>query len=170
MSGSMSAQGLALLAALAAPVHAADPEPARFSLEDVDFMPDCHPNAALLRLFSVFVPRRQTDPANATPLVDEALYDAVSGEATLVLWLDNPAQWHGLHLVGVRYQHGIERGPMNYTLVFADRPERVRAVWNARGWQLPPPGETRDVAGLENYVSIGIHPEEEQTAVTCFRD
>lgn len=170
MSVPLFARGLALLAAaaLAAPSPAAEPGP--FSLQDVDFTADCHANAALLRLFSVFVPRRQTAPETATPSVDEALYNAVSGEATLVMWLDNPASWHGLHLVGVRYQHGIERGPINYTLVFSERPERVRAVWNARGWQLPPPGETRDIPGLERYASIGIHPEEELTAVTCFRD
>ena len=87
------------------------------------------------------------------------------------LMFDDPAPWHGLHLKSIDLYFGIERGPVNYSLVFDDPPERVREVWNGRGWHLPAVNDTRDVEGLEGYASIGVQADEGDFAtVTCFRD
>ena len=87
-----------------------------------------------------------------------------------MLQIDREVAWHGLRLVEVRHFRGIERGPANFTLVFAESPERVRAVWNARGWRLPAVGETRAVEGLEGYAAIGVEADGALSTVTCYRD
>ena len=143
---------------------------APFAFEDVDFTADCAPNAGLERLLTVLGPGYGSPEDAASWAYDEALYNAVSGHASLVLHLDGAKEWHGLELREVRVLHGIERGPVNYTLAFADSPERVRAVWNARGWRLPAVGETRDVEGLEGYAVIGVEADGELATVTCYRD
>lgn len=149
---------------LAASIPAAGQEP--FPFEEIDFTPDCAPNVAFNRLLSVFVPSHDdSGSVSGTPI-----YELVSGDVSQVLWLDRAAAWHGLGLVGVRFDHGIERGPANFTLVFAEEPERVRTVWNARGWSLPPVGQTRDVEDLEGYASIGVEADGEGATVTCYRD
>ena len=154
-------------AAVVPAARAAD-RPLPFSIADVDFACDCSPNAALGRLMTMFVPSAPRDDADWT--FDAPLYNAVSGDVSQVLRLDIDAAWHGLRLVEVRFDHGIERGPVNYRLGFADDPERVREVWNARGWHLPPVGELRDVAGLEGYASVGVEADGELATVTCYRD
>ena len=159
---------LLALAALPAAPALAQAEPAAFAMGDVGFTADCGPNAGLARLFTLFVPQPPTDDREWS--FDEPLYNAVSGNASQTLYLDDPGDWHGLKLVEVRFFHGIERGPVNYTLAFADQPERVRAVWNARGWKLPPVGELRDVEGLEGYAYIGVEADGELATVTCYRD
>jgi hypothetical protein len=155
----------ALALVLAAPPAAARDLPA-FSFEDVDFVRQCEPNPALGRLFALFVPSFDDDDA----VFDVPVFNAVSGDVSQVLRLDGPAAWHGLQLIEVRFNHGVERGPVNYTLAFADDPERVRAVWNARGWHLPPVGETREVEGLEGYASVGVEADGGLATVTCYRD
>jgi len=159
-------RGLVGIAALAlaagSPVAGQGP----FPFEDVDFTADCAPNAAFDRLLTVFVPRYDDDAAPP----DVSVYEIVSGDVSQVLRLDAAAPWHGLELLEVRFHHGIERGPANYTLAFADEPERVRAVWNARGWNLPPVGETREVEGLEGYAFVGVETDGELATVTCYRD
>jgi len=137
---------------------------AAFSFEEVDFVRQCEPNPALGRLFALFVP--SYDDA----VFDEPVFNAVSGDVSQVLRLDDPAAWHGLQLLEVRFNHGVERGPVNYTLAFADSPERVREVWNARGWNLPPVGETREVEGLEGYAYVGVEADDGLATVTCYRD
>jgi hypothetical protein len=158
---------LAAIAALAFPA-AAQAQPAPFVLADVGFTPDCNPNPALGRLFTLFVPRPPADEVQVD--FDEPLYNAVSGNVSQTIYLDDPADWHGLHLTEVRFFHGIERGPVNYSHVFADPPESVREVWNRRGWRLPAVGALRDVEGLEGYASIGVEADGDLATVTCYRD
>ena len=139
-----------------------------FSIEDVDFTRDCQPNDALGRMFSMFGAPADADAAEWT--FDEPLYNAVAGDVSQVLRLDDAAAWHGLRLIEVRFDHGIERGPVNYTLAFEDGPERVRTVWNARGWKLPPVGETREIEGLDGYAFVGVGADGNLATVTCYRD
>ena len=162
-----------VLAVSASAAEVSDPritvETRPFTFEDVGFTPDCRPNAAFDRLLALLTPRPPSDDAESR-VFDEPLYNAVSGDAAHVLRLDVDALWHGLQLLEVRFHHGIERGPANYTLVYGDDPEQVRAVWNARGWDLPAVGQTRDVAGLEGYASVGVEADGEVATVTCYRD
>ena len=106
----------------------------------------------------------------ADPEFDESLYNAVSGTVSHVLLLDREVPWHGLSLVGIRFDHGVESGPSNLSLLFADRPERVREVWNERGWNLPQPGETRVIEDKAILTAVGVHSDGQQAAVTCFVD
>ena len=146
---------------------AAQPEPRPFALADVDFTTDCNPNPAFERLLGAFLHRYTDDNAE----LDAPVYAAVSGDTHHRLMFDDPAPWHGLHLKSIDLYFGIERGPVNYSLVFDDPPERVREVWNGRGWHLPAVNDTRDVEGLEGYASIGVQADEGDFAtVTCFRD
>ncbi len=155
------------VALLASPASAREPAVQPFAFADVDFTPDCRPNAALERLLTALHGRAPTDDEN----VDQPLYDALAGDTFHRLVLDEPAAWHGLHLTGVEQVLGIERGPANTTLVFADSPASVRDLWNARGWRLPPAGQARSIDGLEGYASIEIESRAGGGAsVTCFRD
>jgi len=154
---------LGVVALVASPC--AGQEPPAFSFEDVDFVRMCEPNPELDRLMAVFVPQFDDDAAFDTPV-----YDAVSGDVSQVLRLDDAAEWHGLHLVEIRFDHGVERGPVNYSLAFRDSPERVREVWNERGWHLPAVGETREVEGLEGYAYVGVDADGGLATVTCWRD
>jgi hypothetical protein len=172
----LSSRVLLLVAATAIPaslpVHAQTTEFPPFSFADVDFTRECYPNGAFERLLSLFGRGGHTPPGDdEVPVFDEPLFNAVSADAWQRLMLDDPVDWHGLHLKGVELYHGIERGPANYTLVFADPPEKVREVWNARGWNLPPVGEARDIDGLEDYASIMVSADDgDRASVTCFRD
>jgi hypothetical protein len=151
------------------PARAEEREFAPFAFADIEFDPQCRPNAALERVLAMLggINREVVTEAVA----DTPLQDVVSGDASLRWRLDRPVDWHGLHLVALEHEHGIERGPSNYRLVFADPPVKVREVWNARGWNLPPVNEPRDVAGLENYAAIMVSSEDGgRAAVTCFRD
>jgi len=139
-----------------------------FTLESVDFTPDCAPNAAFNRLLTLLFGLGNF-PGNRAAF-DEPLHNAVAGDAHHVLHLDRPVAWHGLHLAEVRADLGIERGPANLALVFADSSDRVREVWNARGWNLPAPGQTRAVGDGVAPVSIGVTSAGALAAVTCFRD
>jgi hypothetical protein len=159
-------RGAATLALVLAASPAAAQDPPAFSFEDVDFVRQCEPNPSLGRLFALFVPSFDDDDA----VFDVPVFNAVSGDVSQVLRLDDPASWHGLQLLEIRFNHGVERGPVNYTLAFADSPERVREVWNARGWHLPAVGETREVEGLEGYASVGVEGSEGLATVTCYRD
>jgi hypothetical protein len=143
-----------------------------FSFGDVDFTRECYPNDAFERLLSLFGRGGASRPADdEVPVFDEPLYSAVSADAYQRLMFDDAADWHGLHLKGVELYHGIERGPANYTLVFDDPPEKVREVWNARGWNLAAVDVSRDVEGLEGYASVMVSSDEgERASVTCFRD
>ena len=95
----------------------------------------------------------------------------MSGEIRQQLLIDGGASWHGLRLQSIETYHGIERGPANYTLVFADSRPAVLAVWNRMGWRLPDNGEARDIAGLEGYASVSAQTVGDgATRVTCFRD
>jgi hypothetical protein len=143
-----------------------------FALADVGFTADCNPNDAFGRLLTLFSGGRSKPiEEDEAPDFDEPLYNAVSGDISRELMLDDSAGWHGLHLKRIELYHGIERGPANYSLVFDDPPEKVREVWNARGWNLPPVNEDRDIEGLEGYASIMVAAEEGGYAsVTCFRD
>jgi len=146
---------------------AAQPEPSPFVLADIDFTPDCNPNPAFERLLAAFLQRHSDENAE----LDAPVYAAVSGDTHHRLMFDDPAPWHGLHLKSIDLYFGIERGPANYSLVFDDPPERVREVWNRRGWRLPAVNDTRDVEGLEDYALIGVQSDEGDFAtVTCFRD
>jgi hypothetical protein len=134
-----------------------------FQVEQIDFEPDCSPNAAFRKIVDMM----------AGQDVDLAILQAVSGNIEHQLELDQPAEWNGLKLAGVHLYFGIERGPANYSLIFKDRPEDVRAVWNKRGWNLPAIGQARDIEGLEGYAAIGISQStenEEAARVTCWRD
>ena len=159
----------ALILAGGSPASAQSSSPP-FSFDDVDFTCDCRPNAAFGRLLGVLLGRPGPEPDDAEWEVDEPVYNAVSGNASHVLQIDREVAWHGLRLVEVRHFRGIERGPANFTLVFAESPERVRAVWNARGWRLPAVGETRAVEGLEGYAAIGVEADGALSTVTCYRD
>jgi hypothetical protein len=172
MNGALASSWRALLAAfaLAGAVPAAGQDPQPFSLAEVDFSPNCDPNAAFERLMVLLLPGSATGADSAQPAFDEPLYNAAAGAVMHVLDLEHEAPWHGLRLVGVRYYHGIESGPSNHSLVFADNPERVREVWNARGWNLPPAGETRVIEDEEILTAIGIEADGRGAAVTCFVD
>lgn len=141
---------------LSEPRHSFDPE-------QIGFQPDCTPNAGFQKIVEMMV---------GEPL-DLSILQSVSGNIEHHLELDEPANWHGLKLSGVRLHFGIERGPTNYSLIFADRSEDVRTVWNQRGWSLPPTGQVSDIEGLEGYASIGVSPspaDRAATRVTCWRD
>lgn len=134
-----------------------------FQVEQIGFEPDCSPNAAFQKIVDMM----------AGQDVDLSILQTVSGNIEHQLALDEPADWHGLKLAGVHLYFGIERGPANYALIFEDRPEDVRAVWNRRGWNLPAVGQARDIEGLEGYAAIGISQpgeNEDATRVTCWRD
>ena len=143
-------------------------EPERFShekfqLEQIDFMKDCNPNAMFRRLVDMMAGRSD----------DLTVYEAVSGDIERQLYLDEPANWHGLKLVGVHLYFGIERGPVNYSLIFDNRPDEVRIAWNKRGWKLPAVDESREIEGLEGYSSIGVSrngENDDSARVTCWRD
>jgi hypothetical protein len=152
--------------AICAPT-ASEAEPP-FALEAIDFEPDCAPNTAFNRLLTLLF-GLGSFPDNAAAF-DEPLHDAVAGDTHHVLRFDSAADWHGLNLIEVRADFGIERGPANIALVFADSPARVREVWNARGWNLPPPGSTRAVDDGISPARIGVGADGARAAVTCFRD
>ena len=139
-----------------------------FAFEDVDFTPECEPNEAFGRLLVLILGPASENGSGAA--FDEALFNAVSGDTYHVLRLDRPASWHGLRLVEVRLQFGIERGPANYALAFADDPERVRSVWNARGWNLPRAGEVREIDDEVITTSVGIATDGVLATVTCSSD
>ncbi len=156
--------GAAMAALFAARPAAAEP----FALEDVDFEADCAPNAAFLRLLTLlYGPPNESE---AEPAYDAPLLAAVSGHATGAVHFAGERPWHGLRLVAVGTYHGIESGPSNHAMVFADSPERVREVWNARGWNLPPPGETRMLEDEPIAVAIGVAADGAGAAVTCSVD
>jgi hypothetical protein len=50
------------------------------------------------------------------------------------------------------------------------QPERVREVWNARGWHLPAVGETREVEGLKVTLTSVLDADGGLATVTCWRD
>ncbi len=164
----MRLRSLVVLAALVMSSPAAPADAAPFALEQVDFEPDCAPNAAFNRLLTLLL-GLGSFPDNASAF-DEPLHNAVAGDTHHVLQLDRAMDWHGLHLVEVRADFGIERGPANVALVFADDPDRVRAVWNARGWNLPPAGESRVIDDKVIRIAVGIETDGPHSAVTCFAD
>jgi hypothetical protein len=154
--------------ALASGVPAAAQPAEPFSFEDVDFTPACEPNVAFGRLLTVlFGPPIE---GGGDPVIDEAVYNAVSATALHVLRLRREIRWHGLRLVEVRALNGVESGPSNLSLVFADSPERVREVWNARGWNLPLVGEQRVIDDEGVRVAVGIEADGALAVVTCFGD
>jgi hypothetical protein len=150
------------------PAGAADAAFAPFAIADVDFEPDCAPNPAFNRLLTLLF-GLGSFPDNAAAF-DEPLHNALAGDTHHVLRLDRAAEWHGLRLVEVRADFGIERGPANLALVFADDPARVREVWNARGWNLPPTGESRVIDHAVIRIAVGIESDGSLSAVTCFAD
>ena len=145
------------------------PGPPPFAIEDVDFTADCAPNAAFERLLTVLLPQTASE-SDALPGFDEPLFDAVSGHTSHVLRFAKARNWHGLHLAEARLLFGIESGPANYSLVFADPPERVGEVWNARGWRLPPVGERSTLGDEVILTAVGVEADGELTTVTCFSD
>ena len=169
MTGSRIVAILAAAVLAAGRPGAAQSPPQPFSFEDVDFTPQCVPNRTFDRLLAVFMPRVPAGAEEAPAVFDEPAFNAVSGDAFHALRLDREAAWHGLRLVEVRLVYGIERGPANYTLVFADDPELVRSVWNARGWNLPPVGEPREIDG-RGPDWIGVRDDGALATVTCFHD
>jgi hypothetical protein len=169
----MTFRAIALLAAsipaLGSPAAAQSSSPP-FAFEDVDFASDCSPNAAFDRLLTLLLPKAPAVPHDTVPVIDEPLLNAAPGAVAHVLHLGREVEWHGLRLVEVRLFQGIESGPTNHSLVFADSPQRVRAVWNARGWSLPGPGETRVLEDEVIVTAVGIEAKGEFVAVTCFVD
>ena len=164
---------MSLVAAVASAMPARAEQPAfpPFSFADVDFEPECRPNHALERLLTVLHGRAGRPAEDEDIAPGQPLHDAVSGATFHRLILDEPADWHGLHLKGIDLYLGIERGPSNYTLIFDDPVGDVRDVWNARGWNLPALGERRDIEGLEGYAAITIDGVDDRgAAVTCIRD
>jgi hypothetical protein len=162
---------LASLGAFAmATSSAAAQEATPFVWQDVDFTSGCRANPAFDRLLGLLLSRASADAGNADPTIDQPLYNAVSGTASHVLQLGREVPWHGLRLVGVRSYHGIESGPSNLSLVFADSAERVREVWNERGWNLPPVGETRVMEDEAILTAVGVVSDGQHAAVTCFID
>jgi hypothetical protein len=151
------------------PAAAQSPSPP-FAVEDVDFTADCSPNAAFDRLLRLMLPALPADTADTVPDVDGPLYNAISGAVEHVLHLGREVEWHGLRLVEVRLYQGVESGPLNHSLVFADGPDRVREVWNARGWNLPQPGETRVLKDEAIFTAVGIEVDGAFARVTCFVD
>ena len=159
----------ALTTAVASPAPAQDHAFAPFDFADMDFDPQCRPNAAFERVMAVL--GGGSGRATAEAEVDTALLDAVSGHVSQRLRLERPVAWNGLQLVAIEHEHGIESGPSNYHLVFADPAEKVREVWNARGWTLAPVNQRREIAGLERYAQIMVGSRDDGTAViSCFRD
>lgn len=158
---------LAALIAPAAPSTAAPSKPVPFRWNDVGFTADCNPNPAFTRLLGIFSGPKPKD--DVEPVFDESLYNAVAGDIAQELFLDTPQEWHGLKLTGVKFYGGIERGPVNYFLYFAEAPERVRTVWNSLGWKLPAKEETREV--IEDYAFIGVQSRDNGgSLVGCWRD
>lgn len=141
-----------------------------FALSDVDFTRDCARNPAFERLLTVlFGPpdaKDRWEPAN----FDEPLHNATGGITEHRLEFSEAKDWNGLRLREVRAYLGIESGPVNYTLAFEDSAERVREVWNARGWNLPPTGQLRTLEGEDIHTAVGIETDGTLTLVTCYID
>jgi hypothetical protein len=166
MNARLSGLAAAALALSSAPLAAQD---APFALDAVGFTPGCGPNEAFVRLLTLMLgPRPTAEQADAA--YDEAVLDAVAGDMRHVLHFNQPVAWNGLNLAEVRLQFGIESGPASFGLAFADDPERVQAVWNAQGWDLPPAGASRVVDDEVVKVSIGMARDGALTTVTCFAD
>ncbi len=166
MSARRSGLAAAVLALSSAPSAAQE---AKFDLEEVGFTPGCGPNEAFVRLLTLMLGPHPT-AAQGEAAYDKAVLDAVAGDMRHVLHFSRPVPWNGFNLAEVRLQFGVESGPANFGLAFADDPERVREVWNARGWDLPPPGASRVVDDEVVEVSIGIARDGALTTVTCFTD
>ena len=153
-----------VLSAFASPAMAEPTGPDEmFRIEQIDFKPDCAPNGAFQQIVDMMTGQD----------VDLSIIQKISGEMEHELHLDEPADWHGLKLSGIHLFFGIERGPANYSLIFDNRPEEVRAVWNKRGRRLPAVGEGRDIEELEGYAAISVSQSsgnEQGARVTCWRD
>lgn len=171
MRGGHAAPALVAAALVArSPSGAQDAPFPPFAFEDVDFARDCTPTPTFERVMALLVPRALPATGDTVPAVDIPLLDVTPGAVQHALKLGREVDWHGLHLVEVRLYQGVESGPTNHSLVFSDSPERVREVWSARGWDLPPVGQTRVVADDGIAVAVGIEQLGERTAVTCFVD
>ncbi len=171
MHEALKTVGIASLLCLGAAVSSfAAPTYPPFALSDVGFTKDCNPNPAFVRLLSILSgpPRDYSD--NTAPDIDIPVYNAVSGDTSQSLSLDTPADWNGLKLIGVSVNSGIERGPVNYAIQFADSAETVLATWNKLGWKFKAIDDARDVEGLEGYASIGVSKMGDGASVTCWRD
>ena len=166
----MIRRAIAAVVAMGLPLAmpAAAQGPGGLSLEQVDFSPECEPSAMFEQMLMV---DQGVHVDVAEQLLEERkITDLVAGDASHVVRFDNALGWHGLRLVELRFEHGFERGPANYTMVFADSPERVREVWNTRGWNLPPVGEKRVIDDEVIVTAVGIVADGEFAAVTCFVD
>jgi hypothetical protein len=141
-----------------------------FQFQDVGFTKDCQPNEAFERLITLLTGPTPKLADDQVPDFDEPLYNAVSGDRSYKLMLDEPKAWNGLRLNGVSLYFGIERGPANYILTFEENAETVRTVWNKLGWKLPAVNQSRDVEGLEGYAFIGVSGDDNGGQVGCFRD
>lgn len=155
------------LPAITAPAQAEDVIPP-FRWTDVDFTPDCSPNAGFLRVLR-YLDGRHPDPDAAPAPVDGPVRDALTGDTEHRLTLDTPLPWHGLKLTGIGVMSGIERGPVAYSLYFEDSIDKVRTVLNLRGWKIPASATGRDI--IENYAAIGLHKDDNgNISVNCSRD
>jgi hypothetical protein len=141
-----------------------------FRFEDVSFTKDCQPNEAFERLITLLTGPTPKLADDAVPDFDEPLYNAVAGDRSYQLRLDEPKAWNGLRLTGISLYFGIERGPANYILSFEEDAGKVRTVWNKLGWNLPAVNQNRDVEGLEGYAFIGVSGDNNGGQVGCFRD
>lgn len=161
--------GFAIPALLFAPQPTSAQKPAQpFVWEEVGYTQDCNPNPAFERLLSIFS-RRPMAPQDEEPVFDEGLFNAVQGDTSQRLFLDVPQNWHGLKLRAIEFYTGVERGPVNYVMVFDNSAEEVRAVWNKLGWKIPPGDETREM--IDNYAYLGVQSQEGgRAAAICWRD
>lgn len=144
---------------------AAQSAPPEFDISRIGFTQRCEPNDTFSRLLAVLVGR-----GGARPDDDALVRNAITGDTSHSLRLDQSVPWNGLKLRGVELRFGIERGPANYALVFDESPERAVAILNSLGLQLPASGGTRDVRGLEKYASMGVTASGSGSALWCARD
>lgn len=80
------------------------------------------------------------------------------------------SRWHGLTLILIERETGIESGPYNVSLIFAEPPEIARPLLNQIGFDLPASGQHRviDDEVIESGVQFGPHLE--GSMLTCYSD
>lgn len=123
----------------------------------------CEPNAALRRLI-VFIDGRDGAERYAGAM------DEVSG--TLVHRLDfvRPEPWRGLSLTGVELVRGIESGPSNLSLLFAEPADMVLPVLQQSGFPLSTVGEAYRRTDREVAAGIVLEDDGRGSSLTCYSD
>ena len=78
--------------------------------------------------------------------------------------------WHGLSLLSIELESGIESGPFNVGLVFSDPPEAARARLNRLGFDLPMVGQSRLTETEVIEAGLRLERRDRGSVLWCFAD